>query len=59
MEDLEAKVPFWPSLKEQHRYCSKIQTERDLDYISKKYLATYRPTTVFEAPMEGDFVVKR
>ncbi len=59
MEELEKSIPIWPSIKEQHRHYSKIDTERDLDYIAKNVTRTTRPLATLEPPTQGNFVAKR
>ncbi|GLB45426.1 hypothetical protein LshimejAT787_3700070 [Lyophyllum shimeji] len=59
MEELEAKIPFWPCLKEQQRYYGKIQTESDLDHIAQSVTNTMRPFWTDVPPNEGHFVAKR
>ncbi len=56
---MEKKIPFWPSIKEQHKYYSKLDTKRDLDYIAKVTTSTLRPFIMLEPPLYGNFVAKR
>jgi hypothetical protein len=59
MEQLEKQIPIWPSIQEQHRHYSKIETEHDLAYIAKTFTHTTRPSVILEVPMQGNFVTKR
>ncbi len=59
MEEVEKIIPIWPPIQEQHRHCSKVDTERDLDYIGKAITGTTRPLVTLEPPMQGRFVAKR
>ena len=55
---MEKKIPIWPPIKEQHKHYSKVDTERDLDYITK-VMGTTRPLVTLDPPLQGDFVAKR
>lgn len=60
MKGLAEKICVWPSLQEQHRHYSKIQTEHDLTHISQNVTHTRRPTMTEEPPAkDGTFVAKR
>jgi hypothetical protein len=59
MRQLEEQIPIWPSVAEQMRHYSKLQTEQDLAYIAEKITRTGRPKTVFNAPNSGDYFAKR
>jgi hypothetical protein len=59
MRQLEDKIPIWPSIAEQMRHYSKLQTENDLAYLAETVTHTKRPKTVLEAPTSGQYFAKR